>query len=727
MFGKVIKVLEIFWKEVIEMDYELFFKKLPIKLNEQQQEAVQAVNGPILLLAVPGSGKTTVLVTRLGYMIYCHGIHPSNILTLTYTVAATNDMRARFGKLFGEELANGLAFRTINGVCAGIIKYYGNRIGKEPYALESDEKVLLAILSGLYQRYEKEYPTESDLKGIKTLITYIKNRMLSEEQILELGKENKCHLLEIYKEYDKALKERKCMDYDDQMVYAYRLLKSVPWLLEYYQDMYPYICVDEAQDTSKIQHEIIALLAAKNKNLFMVGDEDQSIYGFRAAYPEALLSFEKNYSNAMVLLMEENYRSNANIVKAADKFIQKNTLRHEKHMKATKEKGTEIKEIQVKVRGGQYAYLLKVAQDCREESAVLYRENESVLPLVDLLEREQVSYRIRNAELSFFTNRVVVDVLHILQFSENMKNAELFEKIYYKLSTYLNKQMALEACHISREYNISIFSAIFGYLELKPQVRKNLKAIETHFNNMRNEAPAKAIYRILHYMGYGEYLERNGLGEGKIFTLKTIAGREQSIQGFLERMKDLEEIIRNKENDRACKFILSTIHSSKGLEYDNVYLIDVQDGIFPEEIPRDMARANKDELETYEEARRLFYVAVTRAKNNLYLFQTQEPSTFIRQLLNKTSAVEVKKESGQEKVCKTFSKDISYMTSKGKVSEKEYADFVGQLGIGMSVVHKKQVKGIIISMDDTYITILFGEGEKRYQLKILFANHLLEI
>lgn len=172
------------------MNYETFISKFPIKLNRQQEEAVQAVQGPVLLLAVPGSGKTTVLVTRLGYMIYCHGIHPSNILTLTYTVAATNDMRARFGSFFGGELASKLAFRTINGICAGIIKFYGNRIGKEPYALENDEKVLLAILSGLYQKYEKEYPTESDLKGIKTLITYIKNRMLSEEEIIALGKEN---------------------------------------------------------------------------------------------------------------------------------------------------------------------------------------------------------------------------------------------------------------------------------------------------------------------------------------------------------------------------------------------------------------------------------------------------------------------------------------------------------------------------------------------------------
>lgn len=155
-------------------------KKFPIKLNEQQKEAVQAVNGPVLLLAVPGSGKTTVLVTRLGFMIYCLSINPSKILTLTYTVAATNDMRERFSRFFGEELGSRMEFRTINSICAGVIKEYGRRIGKAPYELENDEKVLLGIISSLYQKYEDDYPTESDLKGIKTYITYIKNMMLDE-------------------------------------------------------------------------------------------------------------------------------------------------------------------------------------------------------------------------------------------------------------------------------------------------------------------------------------------------------------------------------------------------------------------------------------------------------------------------------------------------------------------------------------------------------------------
>lgn len=707
------------------MDYKSFLEKFPIKLNNQQKEAVQAVNGPVLLLAVPGSGKTTVLVARLGYMIYCQGIHPSNILTLTYTVAATNDMRKRFARFFGEELALRMEFRTINSICAGIIKYYGNQIGKEPFSLESDDKVLLGIISVLYQKYEEEFPTESDLKGIKTYITYIKNMMLSEEEIHGLEKEAGCHLFDIYKEYCKELKNRNCMDYDDQMVYAYRMLKSSPRLLEHYQGLYPYICVDEAQDTSKIQHEIIALLAAKHENLFMVGDEDQSIYGFRAAYPKALLSFEENHKGAKVLLMEENFRSNANIVEAADQFIRKNTLRHEKHMKAVKDRTTDIKEIVLKSRNAQYSYLLKVAQDCREQTAVLYRDNESAIPLVDLLERNEISYHIRNAELSFFNHRVVVDIQNIMRFAKDMKNADLFELIYYKISTYLNKKMALEACEISREYNISVFSAIFGYLELKPQTRKSLKALETHFNNMRNENPQKAIYRILSYMGYGEYMERAGLSDKKVFIMKMIAGKEDTLDGFLNRMEELKDIIQNKEKVENSFFILSTIHGSKGLEYDAVYLIDVQDGIFPEEVPQNLKRIEKEELEVYEEERRLFYVGVTRAKNNLYLFRMNQPSEFVKQLLSKKSMEETCGKKVEHTIVKGMGKAAVSKKKQADFSEKEFQKFKFHLAEGVAVTHAKYGQGVVTAMNESHVTVLFEEMERTFDLRILFRNGVL--
>ena len=338
-----------------------FYNQFSIQLNEQQQSAVQSVTGPVLLLAVPGSGKTTVLVTRLGYMIFCRGIAPEKILTVTYTVAATKDMSERFASRFGQELADRLEFRTINGICARVIQYYGRKTARTAFSLLTDEKRISAILSAIYQKTEQVYPTEGDLKNVRTLITYIKNRMLNEKEIEALDETAEIRISAIYKEYCKHLRENQLMDYDDQMVYAYNMLRKIPWLLEYFQDQNPYICVDEAQDTSKIQHAIIALLASRTENLFMVGDEDQSIYGFRAAYPEALLEFEQHHPGANVLLMEENFRSDANIVQAADSFIQKNTLRHEKHMRPSRSKQRELREISVANRKAQYSYLLKVA------------------------------------------------------------------------------------------------------------------------------------------------------------------------------------------------------------------------------------------------------------------------------------------------------------------------------------------------------------------------------
>ena len=308
-------------------------------------------------------------------MIFCRGIAPEKILTVTYTVAATKDMSERFASRFGQDLADRLEFRTINGICARVIQYYGRKTARTAFSLLTDEKRISAILSAIYQKTERVYPTEGDLKNVRTLITYIKNRMLNEKEIEALDETSEIRISAIYKEYCKHLRENQLMDYDDQMVYAYNMLRKIPWLLEYFQDQYPYICVDEAQDTSKIQHAIIALLASRTENLFMVGDEDQSIYGFRAAYPEALLEFEQHHPGANVLLMEENFRSDANIVQAADHFIQKNTLRHEKHMRPSRPKQRELREISVANRKAQYSYLLKVAAGCTNQTAVLYRDH----------------------------------------------------------------------------------------------------------------------------------------------------------------------------------------------------------------------------------------------------------------------------------------------------------------------------------------------------------------
>ena len=743
------------------MEWKEFETTFSVKLNQQQKEAVQSTKGPVLLLAVPGSGKTTLLVTRLGYMIYCKNIPPERILTVTYTVAATKDMSERFAVRFGEDMAKRLEFRTINGICARIIQYYGRRIGKTPFELVKDEKATTGMLIRICQDHGMGYPTESDLKNVRTLITYIKNMMLNEEELQKLEEESDIRIVGIYREYCRQMREQKLMDYDDQMLYAYNILRKDLGVLAYFQNRYPYICVDEAQDTSKIQHAIIALLAAGTGNLFMVGDEDQSIYGFRAAYPEALLSFEKKHSGAKVLLMEENFRSNAKIVEAADKFIQKNTLRHEKHMRAAREAGADIREISLKSRKAQYVYLMKAAQKCTTgmtgmsgseehrgradasvtETAVLYRDNECAIPLIDLLERKNIPYRMRNADLSFFTHRTVLDVQNIIRFAMDPKDTELFMQIYYRLKLFFNKKDALRYAQISQEKDMEVLDAALKYGNLEKYQEDNIRNLKRQMVRILNMPGDEVVNQILTYMGYQDYLKKMGMNANKLETVKLIGSRVESPEKLLERLEELRTIIQEKVSDKDCPFILSTMHASKGLEYDTVYLLDVMDGILPEKVLANPRTASKEELETYEEERRLFYVGVTRAKNQLNVFTTNKPSKFCSELLGKRNLRENQqkeyagiKKWGDYSPAGTYGIKGNgmyhgYGTGHGfqKQPGKSYQELADALGEGMIVKHKKFGEGVVVDMEGEHIRIQFGDNVKNMDLKVLARLGILEI
>ena len=743
------------------MEWKEFETTFSVKLNQQQKEAVQSTKGPVLLLAVPGSGKTTVLVTRLGYMIYCRNIPPESILTVTYTVAATKDMSERFAVRFGEDMAKRLEFRTINGICAMIIQYYGRRIGKTPFELVKDEKATTGMLIKICQDHGMGYPTESDLKNVRTLITYIKNMMLNEEELQKLEEESDIRIAGIYREYCRQMREQKLMDYDDQMLYAYNILRKDPGVLAYFQNRYSYICVDEAQDTSKIQHAIIALLAAGTGNLFMVGDEDQSIYGFRAAYPEALLSFEKKHSGAKVLLMEENFRSNAKIVEAADKFIQKNTLRHEKHMRAAREAGADIREISLKSRKAQYVYLMKAAQECTTgmagmsgseehrgradasvtETAVLYRDNECAIPLIDLLERKNIPYRMRNADLSFFTHRTVLDVQNIIRFAMDPKDTELFMQIYYRLKLFFNKKDALRYAQISQEKDMEVLDAALKYGNLEKYQEDNIRNLKRQMVRILNMPGDEAVNQILTYMGYQDYLKKMDMNANKLETVKLIGSRIESPEKLLERLEELRTIIQEKVSDKDCPFILSTMHASKGLEYDTVYLLDVMDGILPEKVLANPRTASKEELETYEEERRLFYVGVTRAKNQLNVFTTNKPSKFCSELLGKRNLRENQqkeyagiKKWGDYSPAGTYGIKGNgmyhgYGTGHGSQKQpgKSYQELADALGEGMIVKHKKFGEGVVVDMEGEHIRIQFGDNVKNMDLKVLARLGMLEI
>ena len=688
------------------MEYEAWKATWKAPLNPQQEAAVQAAQGPVLLLAVPGSGKTTVLIHRLGYLIFCLGVAPEQILTVTYTVAATRDMAARFARTFGETWANRLEFRTINGLSARIIQHYERVKGRQAFTLVTEEGRLAALVGELYRKATGEFATESTVRSLRTAITYCKNRQMTQEEI-EAYQVEDIPFAKLYRQYHAELRRRRWMDYDDQMVYAAQILRQHGDILAYFQDKYRYLCVDEAQDTSRIQHTILKLLAGRRRNLFLVGDEDQSIYGFRAADPGALLRFEEEYPGGRVLFLEKNYRSTATIVAAADRFIRQNQHRRDKHMVAARGPGPAIQPIWVADRVQQYAQLAQWAQDCDRETAVLYRNNDSALPLLDLLDRQGTGCRCRQMEGTFFTHRVVRDVTDFIAFAAHPADGERFFRLYYKMGVGIPKAAAQWAVLQSRgEGNLMAILSRCPQLTQRSQVL--CQALAEQFAQLLDDRGDEAIHRLRHHMGYGDFLSTRGSDPGKLAILEALGRYTPNPSALVTRLGELRERIRQGDSDPNSPFLLSTIHGSKGLEYQRVILMDVADGVLPLADPPLGGHPDPAAVEAYEEERRLFYVAMTRAKEELFLFwfrRSDLGSTFARDLFpDKTrrlrQAVAPRPKGG------------------GKPAPPPLPDLT-LFDAGAPVTHRAFGRGEVVSRQGDIATILFQEkGEKKVSLSV---------
>lgn len=606
-----------------------FDRKYTSQLNPQQLAAVHAVGGAVLLLAVPGSGKTTVLVTRLGYMLCCCGISPDAILTMTYTKAATREMQKRFVRLFGQDCPQIPEIRTINGVSSKIIDFYTRTHGSgNAFTVVENEGELAKIVSDLYRKLSGEFATQSVIKELRKGIAYVKNMMLGKEDLDELDT-GFDQFPELYVQYNLALRQRRWMDYDDQMIYAKTILENYPDILAHFQDAFPYICVDEAQDTSKIQHAIIQLLARKTGNLFMVGDEDQSIYGFRAAYPDALMQFEQTYPKARVLLMEENYRSTPEILHLANGFIRKNTDRRPKTVRPTRVSGANVHLISAADRTAQYAWLLDMAAHCDGQTAVLYRNNDSALPLIDLMERQGLPFRCRQMDDTFFTHRLVADLLDIIAFANDRRNTEAFLRIYYKIGCGITKKAAEYACEACQRSGKTVLEELLTFSPLSQYARDSAAGLMDLLPQLLEETAARGLERIWTELRYKDYVEQQQLDGNKFEILTLLAEREADLNTLVARLDCLRMLVSAPPEPSSEGLILSTVHSSKGLEYETVYLLDVLDGI----LPAVTEPKGPEEQRRYQEERRLFYVAMTRAKDHLYLFSCLDRSSaFIREL-----------------------------------------------------------------------------------------------
>lgn len=689
------------------MTFDEFLTTYNLTFNDEQKAAILAADGPVCLLASPGSGKTRTLVSRVGYLILCCGVDPAKILTMTYTIAATRDMSERFAAYFGGELAERVEFRTINGVAQRAINMFSRATGKQPYELISDEKERAKYIRQAYLNVRKEWPVESDIKDVGAAITLMKNMLCSDREIARYKTDIR-EFSKIYEEYQRLLSENKRMDFDDQLVTCYKLLSKVPDLLAAMQNTYEYICLDEAQDTSRVQHEIVALLASRTRNLFMVGDEDQSIYKFRGAFPQGILDFQKRYPEGTVLLMEKNYRSDGYIVRAADAFIQKNTERHKKHIVATRPEANRVIKKTIPAKSRQYDELLKAVCAEKKQVAVLARNNESLIPVVDRLEAGNIPYNIRQMELSFFTHPVVTDIRNFLLLALDNRNADAFLGIYYKTNLHMRKDAAELTAKMMREGS-TLSNALYRTVGKTYQWKK-ADAFVKSLSGIRSSAPKLAIAIILSVLEYSEYLERMKISRAKIDTLKAVAEGQQSINDFLSRLDRLQEIIGGKAGTPGAKIILSTIHSSKGLEYDSVHLIDAYDGCFPEATVT--SKSSKEEKSVYEEERRLFYVGVTRAKDHLTVYSYDDSAcTFVDEFIK-----------GPDSTAYRMKKEKAVLPA----DDPAYRKYAGEFRPGVRVLHKTFGEGTIVRVDGDRATINFADkGKKLILLDLVFMSGLM--
>lgn len=624
---------------------DYLYQNYGIKLHKQQKEALDAVSGPVLLLAVPGAGKTTVMVARIAHMIANCGIAPEEILTITFSKAGAADMKQRYEHLFSPFSWTVPQFSTIHSFCYRVLRSYCRLTGGQlPELLEnlSGAEGRSAILRDLYRTINRDFLSEDLEEELLSHLSLIKNSMLTQEEVKEL----ECdipRLWELYEGYNAVKRQRNLMDFDDMLGYAYTALRKFPQLLDSYRQKYPYLCVDEAQDTSRLQHEIIRLLAAPRNNLFMVGDEDQSIYRFRGAHPQTLLDFPKLYPGAKILKMEENFRSSKHIVDRAAIFIAQNQNRYEKTMRTAASAGLPIETPQLHDMSEEYQLVAKIARETDGSCAVIYRNNFSAIPLVDLLQRQGIDFYIRDQKSSFRNHAVVSDILNFFALSKDSSDLKAFSRIFYKTNAFLKRSLLQDMDTSPLAAGESWFDRISEKSD-REYSSSRAHIVDLTIRGLYQMKPQRALDVIIESLGYRDYMEYSFGGSfvnqlQKLTALRHLAGRCQSVERLLDRLEELDSLISEHSQNKACSLTLTTAHASKGLEFDTVILLDAVDDIFPAHSAID--KEKQDQHDDIEEEARLFYVACTRARKRLIIprsnfssDQPVEPSRFIDRLLH---------------------------------------------------------------------------------------------
>ena len=606
-----------------------------MKRNPSQQRAIAHLSGPMMVLAGPGSGKTSVIVERTAYMTNEGGISPSNILVVTFSRAAAKEMKERFLNFTGQEYTP-ITFGTFHGVFYGILKQaYGFTASN---ILSEEEKS--AILRELALNYGGELAEEGDFsEEIAKEISVIKGNRIS----LEYYYSSCCPdevFRQIYREYVKICQSRRKLDFDDMILYCYDLFDKRKDILAAWQNKFQYILVDEFQDINQLQYDIVKLLAKPQDNLFIVGDDDQSIYHFRGARPEIMLNFTKDYPEAETVTLDVNYRCSKSILSSAMRVIGTNQKRFQKHLQTPNSEGDPVRLREFENPREEY---LEVVSELRarlergeglEDTAILLRTNQEAEGLVGALMERQVPFNMKEKLPNLFHHWICRNILAYLRFASGDESRKNFIEFMNRPNRYISRDAVSLSPVIS-------FDQLKDFYKDKDWMCDRLTTLETHLRILKGLTPFAAINFIRKGMGYEEYLrEYAEYRKIKPEELSEILDRLTDSTKGMDSLRDwedyieeytrkLEEQAKKQEQERAG-VLISTLHGVKGLEYDKVYILNVNEGSMP---------YKKAVLEpAIEEERRLFYVGMTRARKELDLCyvrqqheKKREPSRFLEE------------------------------------------------------------------------------------------------
>ena len=604
--------------------------------NQAQKKAVTHGEGPCLVLAGPGSGKTLTIVNRIKYLIEEYKVRPEEILVVTFTRFAAAEMKNRLCALMGRQKLP-VTVGTFHGIYYGILKW-AYRMGQQNI-LSEDEKYQILRFAAAKQKMEV-FDEEDFIQDIAAEIGKIKNNRIDPDEFVS----EKCSadaFREIYREYERQRKKLKKIDFDDMLVLCYELFSSRPDVLAGWQKKFRYILIDEFQDINRIQYDVIRMLALPENNLFVVGDDDQAIYGFRGADSSLMFQFREDYPEAEQILLGMNYRSTANIVRNSLKVIEHNEHRFQKDLTASKDNGACIHVQEVKDPNEEVQYILdeiekKVQEGTEPEKiAVLFRIHTDARPVVEALLERHISFQMKEHLPNLYNHFIGKDIQAYFRLALGERKRQDFLQVMNRPKRYIGRD--------SLSGNTVSFEEIRKFYCDREWMMDRVDQFEWDVKMLRKMAPYAAIQYIRKRVGYDDFLKdyalTHNVNKADLFDvlseIEEAAKPFASIEDWFDHVQEYTEALRLKERQRSLKqegVRLMTIHAAKGLEFDAVFIIEANEGRIP-------YKKAKTEKET-EEERRLFYVAMTRAKELLKICYVKtkngkevSPSRFVEELL----------------------------------------------------------------------------------------------